>query len=377
MQRHKILAAISTILALSALTVAFVGPVASGVSRPGAAIPADFRVQSQSWVSPRHGWLLGVAPCGQTTCTTVVGTGDGGVTWSTLGTLRAPLSSDDPGGVTQIRFADKLHGWAYWPSLWATSDGGATWQRQAPPGDGKLVPTLAADADAVYALVSPCRLNQPPTRCGPASVWRTTPGSGSWTQSLVLPAGMVVSTAVLAVHGVVGYVVVPAEGAPEVVDATTDGQEWSSRPDPCATLFDSMLVDVAAISDTKVGFICVGDPGVGQATKRVLLSNDTGLTTFGVGTTPREGIVTLIASAPNGTLAVSSWGAPGSWIYRNDGSGWTTSVSLSDLGEGWNDLVLISDRIGFVVYGPAAVFPGNRVGQLWQTRDGGLTWGPA
>ena len=84
-----------------------------------------------------------------------------------------------------------------------------------------------------------------------------------------------------------------------------------------------------------------------------------------------------IAAAPNGTLVLSSWGAPGSWIYRNSGGRtWTTSVSLNDLGVGWNDIVFTTNQVGFVVYGPAGVWPYNRVGQLWGTQDGGATWAP-
>ena len=78
----------------------------------------------------------------------------------------------------------------------------------------------------------------------------------------------------------------------------------------------------------------------------------------------------------NGTLVVSSYSA-GSWIYRNGGGQtWTISVSLSDAGEGWNDIVFTTHKVGFVIYGPAGVWPYNRIGQLWETQDGGATWAP-
>ena len=378
MRRRSIATTVSLSLSVM-LTLAIVGPVAGSAATPsGSALPTGFRAQSLTWTSPKDGWILGAAPCKHTTCTTVVGTTDGGAKWKTLSTLEAPLTSEEKSGVTRIRFADDLHGWAFAPALWATSDGGVTWKKQSPPGNGRMVPALAGDADAVFALVSPCRLNQPPSDCKPATLWRTTVGSGTWTMvSLKLPAGLITNVAVLAVHDAVAYLVVPTEADPDVLDATTDGTHWSSRPDPCDKADDEMLVDVAPISDTKVALLCVGDPGIGQATKRVVRSNDTGKTTSAAGTTPRLGIVSLIAAAPNGTLAVSSWSAPGSWIYRNDGGKtWTTSVSEFDNGVGWNDLVFTTNQTGFVVYGPAAVFPGNRPGELWETEDGGLTWAP-
>jgi photosystem II stability/assembly factor-like uncharacterized protein len=372
-RRPTITAAVSMCFAVL-MTVVFVPTAAFGASRSGSAIPTGFRAQSLSWVTPKRGWILGVAPCGLSTCTTVVGTTDGGGTWNTLGTLNAPLTLEKEAGVTEVRFADALHGWAFWPALWATRDGGLTWRKQTPPGDNPQVLTLAGDSDAVYAVVSPCRLNRPCNN--PPTLWRTTATGGSWTQvPVTLPVSNVV---VLAMHGVVAYLVVQSPSSdPDVLDVTVDGQQWSSRPDPCIKAHDEFLTDVAPISDTEVALLCVGDPGFSQATKRVLRSKDAGQTTLPAGSTPRDGIVSQIAAAPNGTLMVSSWGAAGSWIYRNSGGrSWTTPVDQADGGVGWNRIVMTTNKVGFVVYGPAGVWPYNRVGELWKTQDGGVTWAP-
>lgn len=344
-------------------------------------IPTGFHAQSLSWDSPAHGWMLGSAPCGQSTCTTVVGTTDGGATWDTLGTLNAPLTLETKSGVTEVRFADDLHGWAFDPALWATSDGGATWRKQTPPGGRPLV-AVAADADAAYAVVSGCNFNQPLSECThPATLWRTTPGQGSWTQaSVTLP---VANQAVLAVHGVVAYVVVPASLIPlagsslaDAFDVTTDGQHWSSRPDPCATDQAEFLSAVAPISDTKVALLCEAAIGFGKAEKRVFESNDTGKSTISGGTLNLYGIVSQLAAAPNGTLVVATYSI-GSWIYRNaGGQSWTTQVDLGDGGMGWNDVAFTTNQIGFVVHGPATCCGGHGPGELWETEDGGVTWGP-
>src|SRR5262249_5390793 len=149
--------------------------------------------------------------------------------------------------------------------LWATADGGSTWQRQVLPGGGHLVLALAGDAQGVYAIFSTCTLNH---LChDPATLWRTVPGQGSWTQvSINLPAFSGFNNAVLAVHGVVAYLSIPAaliDAAPgaasrDVLDATVDGQRWDARPDPCSPADGETLTALAAFSDSGVAMLCQG-----------------------------------------------------------------------------------------------------------------------
>src|ERR1044071_8436552 len=180
MRRSAITAAASMCVAVP-MNVWFFGPAnATGSLRSGSAVPSSFHAQSVSWISPDQGWMLGAVQCGTTMCAAVLGTTDGGVTWNKLGPLAAPVTLEKATGVTEVRFADDLHGWAFEPALWATSDGGATWQREAPPGGGHLVLALAGDAAGVYAVVSPCKFGR--TCSHPLTFWRTTPGQGSWTQ---------------------------------------------------------------------------------------------------------------------------------------------------------------------------------------------------
>jgi photosystem II stability/assembly factor-like uncharacterized protein len=360
------------------LAFGLVVPAAAAPASRGSILPAGFRAQAISFATPQLGWILGVQTCGNAKCTNVLHTTNGGDTWTRVGRIHAPLSYDKVDGVTEVRFADDLHGWAFGPSLWSTSDGGATWTKEAIPGGGNLVPELAAGSDAVYALVSPCKLNQAPGSCDPATLWTTTVGAEAWTKTDArLRAGLVTNAARLAVRGPVAYLVVPTEVAPDVIRVTTNGVHWAARPDPCSKAEDEELVEVTPISDSGVAFLCVGDPGFGHSTKRVFRSLDTGRTSSTFGAIPREGIVSQMTATPNGRLVMTSWGAPGSWIYRSNGGGpWTTPLALEDQGTGWNDVVMTTKLRGFVVHGPAALFPGNRPGQLGETRDGGVTWTP-
>ena len=209
------------------LASVFALTIAAGSADAGRAAGLQFHTQAMSWVSSQHGWLLGSAACGTASCTISLRTSDGGQTWKTLGTLAAPLTNEDPAGVTDVRFADDLHGWAFDPAVWATTDGGKSWTKQTTPGGRPLI-ALAGNAQAVYAVVSACRFGEPLSHCSrPTTLWRTTPTSGSWTHvRLALPVSM---QAFLAVHGVVAYLIVQAgELDPDVLEVTVDGARVAS-----------------------------------------------------------------------------------------------------------------------------------------------------
>jgi hypothetical protein len=366
MRRSRTLAV--TIAALFALGVA------AGAVDAGKTAGLKFHAQSMSWVSPQRGWLLGSTDCGTGSCTATAGTTTGGTSWKTLGSLAAPVTIEDAGGVTEVRFADDLHGWAFDPALWATNNGGVTWQQQASP-DGRPVVALAADAQVAYAVVSACDYNQAVTNCRhDESLWRATPGAGVWTQvSLRLP---IANQATLAVQGLTAYLVIamPGSSTGDTVEATTDGVNWSARPSPCSTTNGEYLSSVAPVSATQVALLCQANIGFGYAYKRVLRSNDTAVTTSDAGTLNQYGIVSQLTASPSGTLLVASYSI-GSWIYRNGGgTTWTTSEDLGDGGIGWNDIAFTTDQLAFVVHGPAACCGNHGPGEIWKSTDGGLTW---
>jgi hypothetical protein len=347
--------------------------IASGSALAGRTAGLKFHAQSMSWAGSQLGWLLGSEACGQASCTTIVRTSNGGTSWNTIGTMAAPLSYEDNAGVSELRVADAGHGWAFGPALWATSDGGATWQQQALAG-GRPVIALAADAQGAYAVASACDFNQDVTTCRHgATLWRTAPG-GSWVQvSLRLP---VTTEAMVAVHGSTAYVVVATPGSPDgdTFEATTDGVHWADRPDPCDIADGAYLSSVAPISDTQVALLCQGDIGFGYADKQAFRSGDAGATTTPAGTLPLYGIVSQLAASANGTLLASSYSI-GSWIYRSSaGETWTTSEDLGDGGIGWNDITFTTNQVAFVIHGPATCCGEHGVGELWKSTDGGLTW---
>ncbi|HJP65689.1 MAG TPA: hypothetical protein VKA30_05225 [Actinomycetota bacterium] len=326
-----------------------------------------------SWISPDQAFVLGAVECGGNDCTAVVGTTDGGSSWHALGSLPAPLGIEQKTGVTGIRFADALHGWAFEPSLWSTDDGGVTWQQEQPPG-GRLVLALGGDADGMYAVVSPCPYQY--TNCGlPVTLWRTVPGSGAWSQVLTLPPFSGFGEITIAATGPVAYVAVPTPGSydPDVLEVTLDGERWTARTDPCNKQDGDYLSSVAPMAGKRVALLCQSDIGFGKANKRVLRSSDAAATTTPAGTMPLYGIITQLAASPKGTVVAATYSI-GSWIYRNaGGETWTTPVDLGDGGMGWNDVTFVSNSVAYVIHGQASCCGGGP-GELVRSTDGGQTW---
>ena len=366
---------ILAVLVLLAVTGA--AGLASPASGEGAAsVPEGFRAQATAWVSPSRGWVMGVAPAGAGQEVSVVATRDGGATWSGLGAVGAPLAPPGEPGVTDLAFADRRHGWAYGPSLRSTEDGGRTWRAAPLPGGGRQVLALAAGPRATYLVTSTCVLGDPASCTDAPRLWRRAPAApGGWSPvPVTLPDGALSAT--LAVHGATAYLVVAQPpGLPDAFLATTDGRRWEPAVSPCDDAGDDALADVAPTSPTDVALLCVGGAGFSRASKRVFTSTDNAATWAPAGATPDWGILSDLAATPGGTLAVASVSS-GSWLYRSDGDGvWATVVEEGDGGAGWNDLTFTDGRTGWVVYAPAAGFPGT--GTLMTTTDGGHTWVPA
>lgn len=343
----------------------------------GRPVPEGFRLGATTWTSPATGWVLGETTCDGEPCAATIRTLDGGRHWSLTGTLTTPLAESGGPGVTEVAFADPLHGWAYGPSLHATSDGGRRWEEAAIPAGDSQVLAVAGNPFVVYAVTSPCEIGQPAECSDPATLWRSAPAlaaRGIWHEvpGVDLP---VASAATLAVEGPTAYVLVPQPPPqPDTFYATEDTHSWPERPSPCDPSLGETLVDVAPRSPRDVALLCVAQSGFSRAVKNVYRSDDTGRTTTSAGTAPELGIRTELAVAPDGTLALASVSS-GSWIYLNEGgTTWTTPVALADGGNGWNDLVLTTPRTGWVVYDPAPFTVSTSA--LFTTDDGGQTWGP-
>jgi hypothetical protein len=380
--RPGILAAMIALAALAGAAAPLGGQAAAARVRPGAwqarsgpapagpPVPAAFKAQSITWITPRSGWVLGTVPCRASTCTVVIGTADG-AHWTLLGRVGAPIAHSGEPGITEIRMATPKVGWVFGPGLRRTADGGVSWRPEAIPGGGRQVLDVAATAKAAYVIVSPCVIGKPCQRN--LSVWQTAhPQRPAWRRVAVsLPPN---TGAVVAIGGSTVYLVDPQlSPTPDAFYASVGGGPFSKRPVPCRKRLDGSLVDVAPVTSSRVALLCVIDPGFGSAGKTVFRSADTGRTDRSAGQTPIPGIASEIAATRSGTLAVASSASRGSFVYLNTGgTRWSTPLPKpNDGGALWNDLVFSSNKVGWVIHGPVDF---SDLGVVYRTGDGGRNW---
>ncbi|MHB1986616.1 MAG: hypothetical protein ACYCSF_01315 [Acidimicrobiales bacterium] len=185
-------------------------------------------------VSLREWWVLGSVVChGSKICPVILKTTDGGHAFERVPAPPAPLSAGNGTlgtnpGISELRFADSLHGWAYGPQLWATADGGKNWVRQAVPG---AVTDVEAARGETYALS--CE----PTSgsCPNMRLYQSPIGSDTW-QAVRLPARLsfgatmaVAGTSVSVMTGVSDH----GNTASELLVSSNQGRSFAVHQSPC------------------------------------------------------------------------------------------------------------------------------------------------
>jgi photosystem II stability/assembly factor-like uncharacterized protein len=203
-----------------------------------------------SFVSTQDGWLLGQAPCGPSSCLSLLRTHDGGRSWSSIPTPAAVPANGSyvTGGVGQVRFADTSNGWLFNPDLWSTHDGGATWSRSAVPDSATALETNGRQAVAVTFPTADA------THEPGYSIWSTPVVADAWTSSsttIPFGAGPVAVTQVV-LHGAAGWIL---ENDRTVIGAARlDASRWVTWQPPC--LYGGGPANLAASTATDIVAVC-------------------------------------------------------------------------------------------------------------------------
>lgn len=314
-------------------------PPATAVGSPLSTAPSSAQAASQvgvqdvSFVSADQGWALGGGELLTTT--------DGGASWS--------RQSAPPGGAAHIRFASAETGYAWSTdgSLWATTNGGASWR----PGGLTQVISVETAAGWVWSLAGP----QPyPT------IWRAPVGSTDWTKLGLTPD----RSATLTVHGDVAYVVGQQGAGPIApsLDVFTGTAPVHHESLPCGQGQTYVpFVALGVSTDGTAYLVCdVMNNQTSQSTQTQLAfdSGNAGGSWSAASPPPPQ--------PPQGVTAVAgakfAWNA-GPDLYRLTGNSW--QISLTGPAQGFS-------LVGFETDTQGVALGAN--GYLWMTHNAGASW---
>jgi hypothetical protein len=332
-------------------------------------------VEDLTWITSIHGWALAEVPnCGQPNCTEVLTTTSGGAPWTKVGTIATPSNCSGCGlvGVSHIRFANPLDGYAFGPSFFTTTDGGVTWTQQNGPYVVALEPVglnVMRISFTQTGCPGPCDLSVQLAAVG-STAWQTLTGPFQGDSVQLVRQG---NEAYAAVYGN------PAGGVDAhatLMLSQDGGTTWGDRADPCGDVggveFDSTAI--AAAPQGVVAVLCVDRMQPARAF--VDVSTDSGVV-FAAGSI-------LTASNPLGTLAVTS--ASNLFVGTVGGTGTGSSqwvlLASPDGGQSWHQAIVQSGNLEPSF--PEQTFLGFENGEvgrwvgypynIWETTDGGTQW---
>ncbi|MHB8397759.1 MAG: sialidase family protein [Candidatus Limnocylindrales bacterium] len=344
-------------------------PAAQGTpssSPSGSAVPAGFEPLSATFVSASEGWVLGSVPCGAASCPAIVRTTDGGVSWSAIGAPATTVGGRPAGapggqaGISGLRFADPLDGWAFGPELWATHDGGTTWVKTAIVGlpAGATVTGLEASAGIVHAVLYDGAQD--------FRIASTPVAKDAWNlASVLIPVGAGPVPAVqLVLSGSAGWVL--ENDRVVTAGARLEAGTWRTWKPACLDVVGPAVLGASSASDL-VAACDVGQWSTPQG-DHLFTSHDGGTTFVETGPrTPLSG-ASAVASPGRATIVIAGTDASGSVLVGSFDGGLTWSTVLRPGAGPFTDLGFTTATQGIVIT------TSGTTSQLRMTRDGGRTW---
>jgi hypothetical protein len=214
--------------------------------------PSHFQPTSVTFVGTGTGGVIGAVigqagpPCASQDCTSLASTTDYGQVWHGVSAPYAPGPNGST-GVSQLRFANLLDGWAYGPALWETSRGGWPWKQENTYGQHVIdVEAVSSRAFAIFGTCTGSGVDYA-TDCTSYSLWTSVAGSTTWTQ-VQLPAAyqQLTSTSsassaapqLVIAGGTTAYLLTPSG---ELLSGPTSGGAWQAvgqakcKPGPAGT----------------------------------------------------------------------------------------------------------------------------------------------
>lgn len=306
-------------------------------------------------------------PCATQYCTSLAGTSTYGKSWYGVS---APLTGgpDSVTGVSQLRFLDLSHGWAFGPGLWETSNGGWPWARE--DTHGMRVTDLETAGGRAFAIFASCAGTGKDytADCTSFSLYSSLAGSTTWTP-VDVPAAFrqmttsVPSAAALVIGGKTGYLLTPS-GA--VLSGPVAGGAWKlAGQAPCKP-------DGAQASGLPTGAqLAAGQTLVlacdGSSTAQVYLSYGT-MQWKHLFPAQIAGTATSVAAAQPGQGHIVLATTAGLYYTMDAGALWKAAAVTSEPAGGFSYVGMTNATQG------VAVPSDSSLGEIFVTSDGGATW---
>lgn len=335
-------------------------PSPSASTLPG--VPPNFRPTSVTFIGRETGWVIGQAGtpghCATSYCTSLARTNDAGKTW--IG-VPAPLAGAPEGGtgVSQVRFLNRVDGWAFGPGLFATSDGGQTWTPVST--SGQRVIALETVGDRAFAVFASCTGTGYADGCTTFSLYSSPAGTTDWAKAGPATSGLTgpYGSASLALTASRGYLLGP-DGT--LYSGPVDGSAAWSRvgPVPCAAPAGALL---AAVSASDLVFGCTG-------TAKVMYSSANGGANWQrIIQGPTAGIASSLAASPGDTVVLGT--SEGIDILPAGAAAWRAATVSGAPAGGFGYVGMTTQDQGIALPADPAT------GQVWFTFDGGQSWQPS
>jgi hypothetical protein len=356
------------------------------VSQPP--VPPDFRPTSVTFVGQDTGWVIGQASrpghCATVYCTSVARTDDAGRTWTGV---PAPLTGAPDGGtgVSQVRFLNLKHGWAYGPALYATHTGGRTWV----PVDthGLRVTDLETAGDRVFALWATCSGHGTAFafNCTSYTLYSAPAAGGAWAPvgpaTTNLTSGSASEGATLTLTRSKGYLLAP-DGVLYAgpVDGSAPWQRASSLISPCApgpARADGQPTGalLGTVNARDLILACVSsstgsNPTVSAQQKLIYSSPNGGMSWLPMARAPAAGVAFSLAASPSASVVLAT--DSGIDLLPAGEVSWQTATLKGGAPAGGFGYVgMTTDEQGIAL--PAD----PSAGTVWFTFDGGQSWKPS
>ncbi|MDQ6695319.1 MAG: hypothetical protein M3014_13025 [Chloroflexota bacterium] len=347
-------------------------PTAQALATQGAqAGMSHFGEGEIEFVDALHGWYLAdrCSDGQEGNCTRqIVATRDGGASWI--------MAGSQPRGISHIRFANSVDGWAYGPALYSTHDGGASWAvSNIVPGDSGIEVTgvewlggkVAALAQS--CMPDPARMS---TACA-STLYISEDRGATWRPVRKMPAVQLTGGR-LGRSALSPQAPAAREGwlqTKEALLVTHDGGgTWQAHAGmPCSQEDGMPLIG----GDMKQGLwlVCGNQPGAGSQKKSVYKSSDEGTHWVMIAETARgQGSGDIPISGYVYSLAVSS--PQRAWLSLQRG----TLYSTTDGGRHWQRALPMpgDGSVGKVLFTDEKHGWWLTLGDLYHTTDGGTHW---